>query len=158
LNHRYYAIVAAVRLVDAGPQVLLAERAEGRYLAGTWHFMGGAIEAGETAWAAAVRELREESGLRPDALYRLSTVTAFYRPDVDALCSAIPFCAVVAPGADVILSDEHSAFGWYDFTYAAGRLMWKADRQALEEIKADLVDDEAKRERLRVAPFVPHRA
>ena len=56
-------LVAAVALVDADGRVLIAQRPEGKPLAGLWEFPGGKVEAGETPEAALVRELREELGI-----------------------------------------------------------------------------------------------
>lgn len=56
-------LVAAVALIDPDGRVLLAERPEGRSLAGLWEFPGGKIEPGETPEACLVRELHEELGI-----------------------------------------------------------------------------------------------
>ncbi|MGB3749090.1 MAG: (deoxy)nucleoside triphosphate pyrophosphohydrolase [Rhodanobacter sp.] len=55
-------VMAGVLLDDKG-QVLLAQRPEGKHLAGFWEFPGGKLEAGETPLAALARELREELGI-----------------------------------------------------------------------------------------------
>lgn len=56
-------LVAAAALVDADGRVLLAQRPEGRSMAGLWEFPGGKVDAGETPEAALVRELQEELGI-----------------------------------------------------------------------------------------------
>lgn len=56
-------LVAAVALVDADGRVLLAQRPEGKSLAGLWEFPGGKVEAGESPEAALIRELHEELGI-----------------------------------------------------------------------------------------------
>ncbi len=56
-------LVSAVALVDADGRVLLAQRPEGKSMAGLWEFPGGKVEAGETPEAALVRELQEELGI-----------------------------------------------------------------------------------------------
>lgn len=56
-------LVAAVVLVDADGRVLLAQRPEGKAMAGLWEFPGGKVEAGETPEAALIRELHEELGI-----------------------------------------------------------------------------------------------
>lgn len=53
-------LVAAAALVDADGRVLIAQRPEGRSMAGLWEFPGGKVEPGETPEQALVRELREE--------------------------------------------------------------------------------------------------
>ena len=52
--------VVAAALIDAEGRVLVAQRPEGKSLAGLWEFPGGKIEPGETPEAALVRELAEE--------------------------------------------------------------------------------------------------
>src|SRR5882762_5676065 len=52
-----------VAIVDADGRVLLAQRPEGKPLAGLWEFPGGKVAPGETPEAALIRELREELGI-----------------------------------------------------------------------------------------------
>ena len=52
--------VAAAALVDREKRVLLAQRPEGKSMAGLWEFPGGKIEEGETPEYALMRELEEE--------------------------------------------------------------------------------------------------
>jgi len=56
-------LVSAVALIDADGRVLLAQRPEGKSMAGLWEFPGGKIETGETPEAALIRELHEELGI-----------------------------------------------------------------------------------------------
>jgi 8-oxo-dGTP diphosphatase len=56
-------LVAAAALVDIDGRVLIAERPEGRAMAGLWEFPGGKVAEGETPEAALVRELHEELGI-----------------------------------------------------------------------------------------------
>lgn len=53
-------MVVAAALFDAQGRILLAQRPEGKQLAGLWEFPGGKLETGETPEAALVRELQEE--------------------------------------------------------------------------------------------------
>ena len=56
-------LVVACALVDADGRVLIAQRPEGKALAGLWEFPGGKLEAGERPEAALIRELHEEIGI-----------------------------------------------------------------------------------------------
>ena len=56
-------LVAAVALIDPDGRVLLAQRPEGKHLAGLWEFPGGKVHDGETPERALIRELEEELGI-----------------------------------------------------------------------------------------------
>jgi 8-oxo-dGTP diphosphatase len=56
-------LVSAVALIDTDGRVLLAQRPEGKSMAGLWEFPGGKVEPGETPEHALVRELEEELGI-----------------------------------------------------------------------------------------------
>jgi 8-oxo-dGTP diphosphatase len=60
-------LVSAVALIDPDGRVLLAQRPEGKSLAGLWEFPGGKVDPGETPEAALIRELREELGIETKA-------------------------------------------------------------------------------------------
>ena len=56
-------LVSAVALVDPDGRVLLAQRPEGKSMAGLWEFPGGKVEAGESPEVSLIRELDEELGI-----------------------------------------------------------------------------------------------
>ncbi|MDG1708245.1 MAG: 8-oxo-dGTP diphosphatase MutT [Emcibacteraceae bacterium] len=55
--------VSAAVMVDTDGRILLAQRPEGKSMAGLWEFPGGKVEAGETPERALIRELKEELGI-----------------------------------------------------------------------------------------------
>ena len=55
--------VAACALVDPDGRVLIAQRPEGKPMAGLWEFPGGKVETGETPEQTLIRELEEELGI-----------------------------------------------------------------------------------------------
>ena len=60
-------LVAAVALIDPDGRVLLAQRPEGKHMAGLWEFPGGKVHPGETPEVALIRELDEELGIDVEA-------------------------------------------------------------------------------------------
>ena len=62
-KQRRILLVAACALVDADGRILLAQRPEGKQLAGLWEFPGGKVEPGETPEETLIRELDEELGI-----------------------------------------------------------------------------------------------
>jgi 8-oxo-dGTP diphosphatase len=56
-------LVAACALIDADGRVLIAQRPEGKPMAGLWEFPGGKIESGERPEQCLIRELKEELGI-----------------------------------------------------------------------------------------------
>jgi len=55
--------VVAAAVMDAADRVLIAQRPEGKHLAGGWEFPGGKLEPGEERRAGLARELHEELGI-----------------------------------------------------------------------------------------------
>ena len=56
-------LVAAIALIDSDGRALIAQRPEGKHLAGLWEFPGGKLGEGETPEAALIREVHEELGI-----------------------------------------------------------------------------------------------
>ncbi|MEI9915479.1 MAG: (deoxy)nucleoside triphosphate pyrophosphohydrolase [Methylovirgula sp.] len=56
-------LVVAAALIDADSRVLIAQRPEGKELAGLWEFPGGKLHEGERPETALIRELGEELGI-----------------------------------------------------------------------------------------------
>ncbi len=79
-------LVAACALVDADGRVLIAQRPQGKPMAGLWEFPGGKIEAGERPEQTLIRELKEELGIvvKEDCLAPLTFASHVY-PDFHLL-------------------------------------------------------------------------
>ncbi|WP_099867997.1 (deoxy)nucleoside triphosphate pyrophosphohydrolase [Pararhizobium haloflavum] len=63
LDSKPILLVAACALVDIDGRVLIAQRPDGKAMAGLWEFPGGKVEPGETPEETLIRELAEELGI-----------------------------------------------------------------------------------------------
>ena len=73
-------LVVACALFDADGRVLVAQRPEGKALAGLWEFPGGKVEPGERPEETLIRELAEELGIvvKPACLAPLTFASHAY--------------------------------------------------------------------------------
>ena len=118
---------------------LMLLRAPHIMLGGTWQMVSGTLEPGETAYAAAARELWEETGLRPLHFYQASFVNRFYLAATDQILLSPVFCAEAAADADVVLSDEHTDHAWVTPEEAHRRLPWPGQRESLAVLRDQFI-------------------
>ena len=123
--------VILIRGRGAASRFLLMKRAT-RSFCGEWASVEGGLETGEDAAAAAVRELREETGLAPERLYRLAAAPRSV-PGERGPVSLHEFVGFVRRGARVVLNPEHSEYAWLPLRGAFRRLRLEAPRQAVHE-------------------------
>src|SRR5207302_11060055 len=91
-------------------------------------------EPGETPVQAALREVREETGLDPARLYNVSRVEAFYRHRTDEIALIPVFAAVVDGAAEPSASPHHDRVAWLAPGRAAARPPWPRERRALDDV------------------------
>lgn len=103
--------LAAIRRRGEALEVLLLRRVGGT-LDGEWSIVTGSIESGETAWQAAARELREETGLEARALYSAGFCDQFYNVAQNCIELVPVFVNLVEGHRDIVLDHEHSEYGW----------------------------------------------
>ncbi|PWJ19131.1 NUDIX hydrolase [Jannaschia seohaensis] len=130
--------VFVLRGVGAATELLMLRRLAPPV--GTWAQVSGEIEDGETAWQAALRETREETGLVPDSLWSADCHEMFYEPARDAFTIAPCFVARVAPAAEPVLNAEHDAAAWLSFDDALAAVSFAGQRRVLRAIREEFVD------------------
>jgi dATP pyrophosphohydrolase len=133
------ASVVVPRPAQPEPQVLLLRRA-GSYLHGAWTYVAGHLEAGETLWQCALRELAEETGLRPQALYSADCCEQFYDVQSDCIQLVPAFVAMLEGGANVRLNQEHDACRWLSFAEALPELLFDGQRELFARIRREFVE------------------
>lgn len=117
----------------AGWRVLLLRRGSGTRCPGSWETVHGHIEPGERPEDAALREVREETGLAAERLYTI-TVQPFYLPRMGAVQMAVVFAVFVTGTPAVTVGPEHDGSAWLPVEDAMARYTWPRSRTALGEI------------------------
>jgi dATP pyrophosphohydrolase len=133
------ASVVVMRAARPEPQVLLLRRA-GSYLHGAWSYVAGHLEAGETLWQCALRELAEETGLRPQAFYSADSCEQFYDAQNDCVQVVPAFVAMLEGEACVHLNREHDAFRWLSFHAARPELLFEGQRELFARVRREFVE------------------
>lgn len=110
------------------------------YPSGHWDFPKGHVEAGETDEEAALREVREETGLEGITLAPgfEHTYKYFYRREKMLIQKRVVFMVGRAHSKKVRLSIEHQGYVWLPFEQAVHRITYANAKQLLKDAQAFL--------------------
>ncbi len=125
--------VALLRRGEAGPELLLVRRARPPAL-GQWSLPGGAQHVGETAEAAARRELHEETGLEAGALVLAGYVDSIHL-DADGRVQyhyTILDFAGLWQGGDPVAADDVSDVHWANEAEFEDLSLWSEARRIFQ--------------------------
>ena len=128
-----YVDVLVLRGAGESLQVLCLRRGQQGRSRGSWEAVHGHIDPGETPVVTALREVREEAGLEPLALFNLSRVESFYRHTTNEVVLVPAFAVFVDPKGAVALSPEHDAFEWLPPGAARERMSWPRIRREITD-------------------------
>jgi len=118
----------------SGLEFLLLKRNENQIYSGIWQMVSGKIKANEKATETVLREIVEETNLKPLNLWVIPRVNSFYSTSNDSICLVPVFAALISANSDVRLSDEHSEYQWVKTAKAKKMLAWDGQRKAVDLI------------------------
>jgi 8-oxo-dGTP pyrophosphatase MutT (NUDIX family) len=126
-------------------------------LAGTWQPVMGHVEQGESAAAAALRELAEETGYAVDrglvGFWQLESLNTYFLAAHDCVILSPGFAAEVDATRQPRLDATHDAHRWVVSTQGASPFLWPGHRHAVTQIQRDILPSDAPtRELLRLDP------
>jgi 8-oxo-dGTP diphosphatase len=122
--------VVAAALFDTHGRVLIAQRPEGKHMAGWWEFPGGKVGPGESDGQALVRELREELGVETDAGLEIMTLTHDYP---DRIIDLVLIRATLLDGAPRGLDGQ--ALKWVDCQSLGRERLLPADAPFIDALQ-----------------------
>lgn len=132
--------VVVFRHRGARLEILLVQRAKHeRLYPGLWQFVTGKICDGESAVAAAWREVREETGLTVRALWVVPGINGFYGARTDTVHLTPQFAAEAEASSEVVLSAEHQDARWLLPDEARKCVAWPSDRRLIDYLEQDLL-------------------
>lgn len=89
---------------------------------GYWNFPKGQIESSERSWQTALREVREETGLRSSELKLLKNFKTyekfFYRRGKEGIFKIVILYLAETNQSRIVVSPEHEGYGWFTFSEA----------------------------------------
>src|SRR4051812_9963538 len=124
-------------------EILLVRRGHDRILPGLWQCVTGGVEPGERVPAAAMREVREETGLGADdieAFYDLDQIAPFYDEGSDAVVVSAIFAARARPDATARVSREHDGLRWVPADEAPAIAVWPSYAESVRRVRDLLLD------------------
>jgi dihydroneopterin triphosphate diphosphatase len=119
---------------DDGIKYLLLKRSESKQpFPGIWQIVTGKMEEEEKAYNTAIREVMEETSLKPVKCYVAPKINGFYTPHNDNIY-LIPVFVICVDDERIVLSDEHVQYEWLDFKNAYNRIHWYSQKENLKII------------------------
>jgi dATP pyrophosphohydrolase len=107
---------------------------------GAWCPVSGRIEANETGWQTALREILEETGLKEGALSTTGIVDSFYDPAENTIEMMPVFLFAIERETAVTVDDSQSDHAWLTVGAALARLTFAGHKAALETIARDFIN------------------
>lgn len=129
--------VVVLREVAEEAEVLLLRRSA--TVMGEWVQITGTIEQEETAWQAALREMRDETGIIPLRLYAADICEQFYEPHRDAITVVPVFVAFVDYDVEIVLNPAHRDYKWLSLDWAEDMVAFGGQRRVLRHVKQEFV-------------------
>lgn len=128
------------RLIDLYPYkldgkeltFLLFKRASGHIYDGQWRMVGGKVKSGESYWEAALRELYEETTLKPLKMWTIPSINTFYEHRTDSILYIPAFAAEIDGVKPIVLNSEHSEYSWFSIEEAIDKIIWPEQRRLLK--------------------------
>ena len=129
------------RRTDNGIVYLLMKRNLNKIYEHLWQGVAGKIEEGETSSEAAIRELKEETGLSPLNMFVADHVSKFYEVHGDRI-NLVPVFGIEVDSEIINLSEEHISYKWVDINEALNTLVWNGQKKGIQTVHNMVINND----------------
>jgi dATP pyrophosphohydrolase len=127
--------VCVFKVLNAETHFLVLQRAANEKLyPGLWQIVTGTMKKNESALQAAMRELKEETGLSPKRCWTIPYVDTYFDLAKDTIQLVPVFAAEFDSSSTLQLSSEHQRSEWLRFEDARRRLVWPGQRHSMDVV------------------------
>ena len=129
------------RRIDDGILFLLKKRNQNKIYEHLWQGVAGKIEEGETSSEAAIRELKEETGLSPVNMFVADHVSKFYEVHGDRI-NLVPVFGIEVDSEIINLSEEHISYKWVNINEALNTLVWNGQKKGIQTVHDMVINND----------------
>ena len=127
------------------PQFLTIKRSSNERYPLIWQCITGRIKNNEKAFEAAIRELKEETGLTAKKMWTIDRINNYYDPKYDAVF-LIPIFGIEVAKKDILLSSEHVDYYWGNMQSVQKKILFNQQKIGLESFYTMLTKETKKLE------------
>ncbi len=100
---------------------------------GIWQIVTGRLEKNEKAFECAIREVREETGVKIERCFAFPKVSQFYTLHNDVI-NLVPMFIIETKDEKVLISSEHTEYLWLNFNDSYNKLFLVTQKEMLQQV------------------------
>ncbi|MCX7876875.1 MAG: NUDIX domain-containing protein [Melioribacteraceae bacterium] len=123
-----------IRIINNEIEFLLLKRNKNEKYPNIWQMVTGTIDENEIAYKTALREIEEETSIKPTNLWIVPNINSFYSHEKNEICFVPVFVTLINNDVKIKVSNEHSEFCWLKKDEAKKLLAWPGQKNSVDII------------------------
>lgn len=123
-----------IRTINNEIEFLLMKRNQNEKYPNIWQMVTGTIDENEKAFETAIREIEEETSIKPKRLWIVPNINSFYSHEKNEICFVPVFVTQFENDVQIKISNEHSEYKWLEKEKAKKLLAWPGQRKSVDII------------------------